>query len=266
MTSGTLEVGDGCRLAYTLDGPEDAPVLMLSNSLGTRLDMWAPQLPAFAERFRALRYDSRGHGGSDVPHGAYSIDRLGRDALELLDALGIGRFWFCGLSMGGMVGQWLGVRAADRLEGLVLANTAAHMGPASTWQARIATVREKGMQALIDPVLERWFTPGFRERSPDAVDPVRSMLLECPPDGYAGCCAAIRDMDQRRTVALIQVPTLLITGLHDPSTPPAEAAFLNAAIAGSRVVSLDAAHLSNVEQPAAFTAAVREFVDDTIKE
>jgi 3-oxoadipate enol-lactonase len=256
-----IVTGDGCRLAYRLDGPDAAPVVMLSNSLGTTHEMWAAQMPALSGRFRVLRYDSRGHGASDAPPGAYSIDRLGRDAVELLDALDIPRASFCGLSMGGMVGQWLGVRAPERLAGLVLANTAAYMGPPSAWQGRIATVREHGMTALTDAVLQRWFTPGFLARAPEAVAPVRAMLLACKPEGYVGCCAAIRDMDQRPTARLIVVPTLLIAGAHDPATPPSDAAQLNAAIAGSRIVSLDAAHLSNIEQPAAFNAAIMAFVD-----
>lgn len=255
-----IQVGDGCSLAYRLDGPADAPVLMLSNSLGTTLDMWAPQMAAFTARFRVLRYDSRGHGKSDVPPGAYSMDRLGRDAVELLDALGIQRVWFCGLSMGGMVGQWLGVHAPDRLSGLVLANTAAYMGPPSSWQGRMATVREQGMSALTEAVLQRWFTPDFQQAAPDAVAPVRAMLLACQPEGYIGCCAAIRDMDQRATVQLIRVPTLLISGAQDPATPPSDAAYLQTAIAGSKLASLQAAHLSNIEQAELFNAAVMGFV------
>ena len=263
VMTGHIAAGDGCRLAFRLDGPLNAPVLMLSNSLGTTLDMWAPQMPAFGERLRVLRYDTRGHGGSDAPAGAYSMDRLGRDVVELLDALDIPRVWFCGLSMGGMAGQWLGVRAADRLNGLILANTAAYMGSPASWQGRMATVGAHGMAALTEAVIQRWFTPGFVEGSPDAVAPVRTMLLSCRPDGYTGCCAAIRDMDQRRTVQLITVPTLLISGAHDPATPPADAALLNEAIAGSRIVSLEAAHLSNIEQAAGFTDAVLGFIDGT---
>jgi 3-oxoadipate enol-lactonase len=261
MSIDHIAVGDGCRLAYRLDGPSDAPVLMLSNSLGTTHEMWSPQMPAFSARFRVLRYDARGHGASDVPSGPYSIDRLGRDAVELLDALDLARVWFCGLSMGGMVGQWLGSHVPERLAGLVLANTAAYMGPPSSWQARIATVRAQGMAALTEAVLQRWFTPDFIARSPDAVAPVRAMLLACEPEGYIGCCSAIRDMDQRLTARVIGVPTLLISGAHDPATPPADAALLNAAIAGSRVVSLEAAHLSNIEQAAGFNAALLAFAE-----
>jgi 3-oxoadipate enol-lactonase len=255
-----IAVGDGCRLAYRFDGPEDAPVLTLSNSLGTTLDMWAPQIAALTGTFRVLRYDSRGHGNSDVPPGAYSIDRLGRDAVELLDALEIKRVWFCGLSMGGMVGQWLGVRAPERLAGLILANTAAYMGPPASWQGRMETVRTRGMSALTEAVLQRWFTPDFQQAAPDAVAPVRAMLLACKPEGYIGCCAAIRDMDQRETVRLIRAPTLLISGELDPATPPADAAHLHAAISGSRLVSLRAAHLSNIEQADRFNAAVTAFI------
>ena len=254
-----ITTGDGCLLAYRLDGLKDAPVLMLSNSLGTTHEMWSPQMPAFTGRFRVLRYDTRGHGGSDVPSGAYSIDRLGRDAIELLDALGIEQVWFCGLSMGGMIGQWLGSHVPERLAGLILANTTAYMGPPSSWQARIATVRAHGVAALTEAVLQRWFTPEFIATSPDAVASVRAMLLACDPEGYIGCCSAIRDMDQRLTARVIGVPTLLISGAHDPATPPADAALLNAAIACSRIVSLEAAHLSNIEQADGFTAAVMAF-------
>jgi 3-oxoadipate enol-lactonase len=262
MSIDHVTTGDGCRLAYRLDGPEDRPVLMLSNSLGTTHEMWAPQMPAFTGRFRILRYDTRGHGQSDVPSGAYSVDRLGRDAVELLDALDIAQAWFCGLSMGGMVGQWLGSHAPDRVSGLVLANTAAYMGPPSSWQSRIATVRAHGMAALTEAVLQRWFTPEFIAKSPEAVAPVRAMLLACDPEGYIGCCSAIRDMDQRLTARVIGVRTLLISGAHDPATPPADAALLNAAIEDSRIVSLEAAHLSNIEQAGGFTAAVMEFAGE----
>lgn len=254
-------LGDGCRLVCRFDGPDDAPVLVLSNSLGTALDMWAPQLPAFAERFRVLRYDSRGHGGSDAPPGAYSIDRLGRDVVELLDALGVARAHFCGLSKGGFVGQWLGVRAPERIDRLVLANTAAYMGPPSGWQQRIDRVLHDGMGAIAETVLERWFTPAFCARAPEAVEPIRRMLLATPPAGYAGCCAAIRDMDLRPTAPLIARPALVVAGAADPATPPERADELAGLMrAEARVVRLDAAHLANVEQPDAFAAAVLDFL------
>ena len=260
MSALLVTLGDGCRIAYRLDGPEGAPVLVLSSSLGASAGMWEPQLGALRSRFRVLRYDTRGHGGSDVPPGATSMDRLGRDVLELLDALGIERASFCGLSMGGMIGQWLGVRAPDRIDRIVLANTASYMGPPSGWQQRIESVRRGGMLAIADGVLERWLTPAFRAGSPEAESVLRAMLLATNPEGYTACCAAIRDMDQRPTTHLIRRPTLLITATHDPSTPPACADELARAIPMAKLATLDAAHLSNIEQPEAFSRAVLEFL------
>jgi 3-oxoadipate enol-lactonase len=184
------------------------------------------------------------------------MDRLGRDVLELLDGLGVQRANFCGLSMGGMVGQWLGLRAPERLTRMVLANTSAFMGPPTDWDKRIGLVRENGMSALAEAVLERWLTPSFRAASPDAVQTVRGMLLATAPSGYAGCCAAIRDMDMRRLIKLISVPTLVIGGAQDPATPPGHAELLADEISQSSLVMLKAAHLSNVEQPLEFTRAV----------
>lgn len=249
-------MGDGCRIGYEFNGPEGAPVLLLSNSLGTNLDMWAPQIMEFTTRYRVLRYDSRGHGSSDAPAGAYSIDRLGRDVIELLDQVGITRVTFCGLSMGGMVGQWLGYRAPERTERLILCNTSAYMGPPRGWDSRIAAVRADGMEGLTDAVLERWFTPEFRASGGDAVAKVRNMLLTTDPDGYAGCCAAIRDMDQRPMRQLIRVPTLVIAGDKDPATPLDHAKDLVSGIAGATLEVLRSAHLSNVEQPEHFADAV----------
>lgn len=257
---GFILTGDRCRIAYRLDGPEHAPVLLLSNSLGTDMGMWTPQLPAWSRRFRVLRYDSRGHGASDAPPGAYSMDRLGRDAIELLDALGIGKAHFCGLSKGGMVGQWLAFRAPARIERLVLANTAAYMGPPSAWQDRIDGVLAEGLPPLAEASLARWFTPGFAEREPGAVAPIRAMLLANDPVGYAGCCAAIRDMDMRPTAALNRLPTLVVAGDRDPATPPADGAFLADSAADARLVTLPAAHLSNVEAAQPFTDAVTDFL------
>lgn len=252
-------VGDGCRLAYRFDGPEDAPVLVLAHSLGADVGLWTPVLPALTTRFRVLRYDSRGHGASDVPGGAYSIDRLGRDVEELLDRLHLDEVSFCGVSMGGMVGQWLGVRAPERIERLVLASTSPYMGPPERWQDRIDTVERNGVAALVEGTLERWFTPAFGQRAPRVIEETRAMLLATPPVGYGGCCAAIRDMDLRPTAKAIAPPTLLIAGADDPATPPSVAEALAARIADARVVTLEASHLANVEQADAFARAVLEF-------
>lgn len=258
--TGQVTTSDGCAIAYRFDGPEEAPVLLLSNSLGTAMGMWDLQIPAFASRFRVLRYDSRGHGASDVPAGAYSMDRLGRDVIELLDALRIEKVSVCGVSKGGMVGQWLGFRAPERIEKLALCNTAAFMGPPAGWDQRITTVLAGGMAALTDAVLDRWFTPEFRDGSPDLVAPVREMLLTTDPRGYAGCSAAIRDMDLRPTDPLIRRPTLVIAGSRDPATPPDVTGLVAALVPGAKLVTLEAAHLSNIEQADGFTKDVLDFL------
>lgn len=255
-----ITTDDGASIWHRLDGPEDRPVLLLSNSLGTELGMWDPQVPALKERFRVLRYDSRGHGRSDAPPGPYTVERLGRDAVDLLDALGLERVVFCGLSKGGMVGQWLGVNAPGRVERLALCNTSAHTGGPEVWDQRIATVRERGMAAVVPGVIDRWFTRPFQERDREAVSRIGAMLLATDPEGYVACCAAVRDMDQRDAIRAIGAPTLVIAGRHDQATPPEHGRLIAGRIAGARYVDLDAAHLSNIEAEAAFTAAVLDFL------
>ena len=258
--NGRLVVSDGCALAWRLDGPLDAPVLLLAHSLGASIDMWAPQVTRLGDRFRLLRYDSRGHGRSDAPDGDYSIDRLGRDAVELLDGLGIGRAHVCGLSMGGMVGMWLGVHAPERVGRLVLSNTSPYMGPPANWTARIEAVRATGVGGLVDGIVERWFTPAFRAAQPDVVAAVAATIASTARQGYAGCCAAIRDMDQRGDLARIAAPALVIGSRHDPGIAAEATQALGQAIPGSRLAMLDAAHLSNVEQPDVFSDAVAAFL------
>lgn len=253
--------GDGCRIAYRFDGPQDAPILLLSNSLGTDMGMWEPQMAAFSTHFRVLRYDQRGHGASDAPIGSYSMDRLGRDVIELLDWLSHETVHFCGLSLGGMIGQWLGIRAPERLGRLILANTSSYMGPPSAWDGRIDIVREQGMASLAQASIERWFTQSFAAKALDAIAPIATMLQATDPDGYAGCCAAIRDMDMRRIVRLIPTPTLVIGGRHDPATPPSHSETLASAIPGAKLAMLDAAHLSNVECAEIFVRIVSDFLD-----
>lgn len=252
--------GDGCRIAYRFDGKEGAPILLLSNSLGTDMQMWEPQLAAWSAHFRMLRYDQRGHGASDAPVGGYSLDRLGRDVIELLDQLEIETIDFCGLSLGGMTGQWLGIREGHRVRRLVLANTSSFMGPPSAWDARIALVRESGMAPLTSASLERWFTADFVASSPDAIAPIVAMLQSTDSQGYAGCCAAIRDMDMRSTIALIRNETLIIGGSQDPATPPPHSEALAATIPRCRLAMLNTAHLANVERPAEFGTQVSDFL------
>ena len=260
MSISYLTCDDGCRIAYDYRAKAGLPVLILSASLGTAMALFDGQLGLLGEHFSLLRYDPRGHGASDAPDGSSSLDRLGRDVIELLDHLAIERAHFLGVSLGGMTGQWLGYRAPERIDRLVLANTSAHMGPPSGWAARIAAVQAEGMAAMIEPVLDRWFTPAFRQSQPERVEQVRRQLSATAPEGYAACCAAIRDMDMRAILPLISAPTLVIAGLQDPATPPEHAALLARSIPGSRLVSLEAAHLANVEQPDAFNWAVLDFL------
>jgi 3-oxoadipate enol-lactonase/4-carboxymuconolactone decarboxylase len=250
------------RLHYQFDGDPRLPVLMLCNSLGTTLDMWEPQMPAFLAQFRVLRYDTRGHGQSEVTPGEYSIAQLGKDALALLDHLGIERMSFCGLSMGGMTGMWLGVNCPERIWRLVLCNTGAKLGDPALWAARFEAVRSGGMAAITPSTLDRWFTARYQRLAPKDVDKVRAMLLATSPDGYIANGAAVRDMDQRADLAKIRVPTLVIAGTYDGSTPPELGREVAQAIDGARYVELDAAHLSNWEQTGAFSAAVLSFVLD----
>ena len=251
---------DDALTHYRWDGAETRPTLVLANSLGTALAMWDPQIAAWSERFHVLRYDMRGHGASTVLPGPYTVEQLAGDALALLDKLRIERAHFCGLSLGGMVAMWLAVHVPQRIDRLILCNTAAMIPPPEVWDARIEAVNQGGMQAVTQAVLERWFTPAFRDRDPAAVDRVRAMLLGTDPRGYVAACAAVRDNDQREAVRGIAAPTLVIAGTHDPSTPPAQARFLVDRIPGARYVELPAAHLSNIEAPAPFDAAVLDFL------
>jgi 3-oxoadipate enol-lactonase len=254
-----LDLKDG-SLHYRFDGPEAAPVLVFSNSLGTNFGMWDPQIPAMARHFRVLRYDTRGHGLSAVTPGPYSIEQLGRDALGLLDGLKIDKVCFCGLSMGGMTGMWLGVNAPERLDRLILANTASLIGNREIWNARIEQVRQGGMASIAESVLQRWFTPSFLASAPDRVERVRQMLLQTAAAGYIGNCEAVREMDQREAIARIATPTLVITGSKDPATPAAEGRFVAGRIAGAKYVELETAHLSNIEAAEEFTAAISTFL------
>lgn len=242
------------------DGPENASVLMLSNSLGTNLSMWDLQAAGWSKRHRVVRYDSRGHGRSAAPDRSYTLDELGRDAVAIMDALKLDRVNWCGLSKGGMVGQWLLVNAPERLDRVVLANTASHMAPRELWEDRIRTATEHGMAALVDGVIERWFTKRFRDSGSPHIGKVRRMLLTTPAHGYAGCCAALRDMDQREAIRSAKNPVLVIVGSQDPATPPAAGQLIHERIVGSKLVTLDAAHLSNIEQPEVFTRAVLDFI------
>ncbi|HZI83917.1 MAG TPA: 3-oxoadipate enol-lactonase [Casimicrobiaceae bacterium] len=258
MTPPAVDLG-GERFNVRVDGPIDAPVLVFSNSLGTNLSMWEPQMAALTPRFRVVRYDTRGHGASVVSTGDYGIETLGRDALRLLDALEIRRARFCGLSMGGAIGMWLAIHAPERIERLVLANTSTKFGTQERWNARIDAVRKGGMAAIAEGVLETWFTPEFRARAPDAVAPLREMLLGAPVDGYLATCRAVRDVDFTAAIGTITRPTLVIVGAHDVPTPAAQGRAIAQRIAGARLAELPAAHISNVEAASAFNAELLGF-------
>jgi 3-oxoadipate enol-lactonase len=251
---------NGGTIHYRIDGSPDAPVLVLSHSLGADHSMWDRQVAAFTLSFQVLRYDGRGHGRSLVTPGPYNIELLARDVVTLLDRLGLARAHFCGLSMGGMIGMWLGRYEPARVDKLVLANTAAYLGPPEMWETRMEAVRRGGMAAVAGAVIERWFTPAFRGRCAAEVEAVRQTLLAVPPEGYVACCAALRDMDQRAGLGAIRSPTLVIAGRDDPATPPEAGRAIAGAIPGARFVELLAAHLTNIEAAAAFNATVLDFL------
>jgi 3-oxoadipate enol-lactonase len=251
---------NGTKFNYHLDGPANAPVVVFSNSLGTTLSMWDSQIPALSRKLRVLRYDMRGHGLTAVTPGPYTIAGLAQDVLGLLDSLKITQAHFCGISVGGAIGQWLGVNSANRFRSLTLSNTAARIGTVDGWNARIKTVSEGGMASIADAVVSRWFTGSFVKRSPGKVEATRRMLLDTPPAGYVATCAALREMDQRETVARVSVPTLVIAGARDAVTTPADAHFLTDRIQGAQYTELNAAHLSNIEDAGAFTSALMNLI------
>jgi 3-oxoadipate enol-lactonase len=252
-------------LHHTFDGPEDAPVLVLGSSLGTTGAMWDETVPALTERFRVLRYDTRGHGRSPAPDGPYAMDELGADVLALIERLGIeGRVSFCGLSIGGMIGMWAASEAPERFDRLVLCCTVPHFPPPDLWNERAATVRAEGMGPMVDPALERWLPPDVRAERPEAEEHLRSLIASTPPEGYAGCCEAIRDMDLRERLRSIRAPTLVLAGSDDPSTPAERVRPIADAIQGAQYVELEgAAHIANVARPAAFVDAVSGHLTST---
>ncbi|WP_286751032.1 3-oxoadipate enol-lactonase [Pseudomonas sp. UBA2522] len=258
----TLQLADG-DLNYQLEGPPGAPVVVLSNSLGTDLHMWNAQMVAFTEHFQVLRYDTRGHGRSLVSEGPYGIEQLGGDVLTLLDGLNIQRASFCGLSMGGLIGQWLAIHAPERIERLVLCNTAAKISTAQVWNSRIEVVLAGGVQAmrdLRDASISRWFTADFAKAEPAKVEPIVDMLAQTSPQGYAASCAAVRDADYREQLGAIGVPTLIICASSDPVTTIEHGRLMQARIVGAELVELHAAHLSNVQASDAFSQHVLAFL------
>ena len=243
-------------------GPDGAPVLLLAGSLGTTLTMWEPQVPRLAATHRVVRFDHRGHGGSPVPNGPYSIEDLGGDVLAMIDRLGLERVSYCGLSIGGMVGQWLAINAPERLDRLILICTAAFLAPADPWLDRAATVRSAGTPEVIaDTVVTRWFTAPFAETHPDTVARHRAMIAATDPGGYAACCEAIAAMDLRAGLPSVTTPTLVLSGAQDSSIAPSHGRLIADAIPGSRYELLDpAAHLATVERADAVNELIAGFL------
>jgi 3-oxoadipate enol-lactonase len=251
-------------LHHVLDGPADAPPLLMASSLGTTNAMWEPQVSELSRSFRVVRCDRRGHGRSPSVGGRTTLDDLGKDLIDLLDALGLERVAFCGLSLGGVEGMWLAVNAPGRIERIALCCTAPAFPPREGWLDRAATVRADGLGAIADGVLGRWFSASFHDTHPKIVSGFREMLVSVPAEGYAACCEVLADTDLTGRLGEIAAPTLVVTGTEDPTVPPAAGDALAAAVPGSRhVVLAGAAHLANVEQPRPFTEALlRHLVPD----
>jgi 3-oxoadipate enol-lactonase len=253
---------NGVHIAYRFDGPETGRVVLLSNSLMSNYDMWDWTLPALTDRYRVLRYDTRGHGRSGTTPGAYTMEMLADDAAGLLDALGIKAAHVVGLSMGGMTGQQLGARYPDKVLSLALCDTASEMPPRSLWAERLETACQQGIAGLVEGTLKRWFTGPFIQRAPEDIAKVRAFILSTGAEGYIGCASAVRDMAQTTMLLKIKAPTLVMTGRQDPACTVDQSTVLHRMIDGSELVILeDAAHLSNIEQPQAFNRALRHFID-----
>jgi len=250
---------DGCLLNVSVEGRDSGPTLMMSNSLGCTMAMWEPQMPALTKLFRVIRYDRRGHGKSGM-NGPTSMERYGRDVLAILDDLNIDKVHWCGLSMGGMVGQWLGANAPERFNKIVLANTSCYYPDPTNWHNRIKAVREGGLRAVADAVIGGWLTADFREREPETAAKMKAMLLASPVEGYLAACEALSTLDQRALLPKIQSPVLVIAGRQDNATPVSAGELIRSGIPGASMTLLDAAHISNVEQPHAFTEALVGFL------
>lgn len=252
----------GTRIAYVTAGRPWRPALVLTHSLGSDHRMWAPQVEALKSQYFIVAIDNVGHGESDVPPGDYTVSELGGAVLAVADATQLERFHYCGLSVGGLTGQWLAVHHPHLLLSLTLSNTAAKIGTAELWDERIRVARDEGMGALVDGVIARWFSSEFAAQHPDQFARARATLLATDPMGYAGVSAALRDGDLRDSVGAVTMPTLVVGGTRDQATPVDQARWLHEQIGGSRLVELDAAHLSNLDREGEFTAALEGFLAD----
>jgi 3-oxoadipate enol-lactonase len=254
---------NGIRMNYELSGKKGAPVVVLSHSLSSNLLMWNPQMDALNPYFQVLRYDTRGHGATDALPGSYTLELLAEDIIALLDALDIDRAHFVGLSMGGMIGQSLGLNHPRRLKSLVLCDTASILPveAQAMWHERLDRARKKGMEALSEETMERWFNPAFLRQNPPMVKLIREQILATPVAGYVGCAEAIRRLNYLDRISAIKIPTLILVGEDDPGTPVTASTAMHERIAGSKLAVLPSArHLSNVEQSEAFNTALLKFL------
>lgn len=259
-----LEADDGGKLFVAQSGDSNAPTLILSTPLGGDIGMWDDMIAHLPEGLRIIRYDSRGLGRSSTPRKAFDIERLGRDVIAIMDQLGIERAFFCGVSLGGLTGIWLGAQHGSRFEGLILANTAASFPPPLMWQKRAEEALDKGMLGLIEPTLQRWFTPAFCASNDPRLQNIAAMIGRTDQRGYAACCQVLETTRLEPMLPAIDKPTLILVGSQDPSTPPVRGDELAEAIPGSKVVTLEASHVPSVELPDQFAAAVTRFLRETL--
>lgn len=261
-SQGTLsvEVEAGVRLAVTISGASHKPPIVFSNSLATSWGIWDEAERLLAPHARLIRYDARGHGLSDTPETGYSIEKLGRDVLEILDSIGVRRAVICGISLGGLTAMWLGINAPDRVSGLILANTAPNFPPQTMWQDRAATARSSGLAPLVQQSLVRWVTDSYRRVNESRVRELATMISNTRPVGYAGCCDVLATTDILSELWRITCSVRVIAGRHDLSTPVARAEEIVRSITHADLVTLEAAHISCVEAPNSFAEAVCEFL------
>ncbi|WP_312074676.1 3-oxoadipate enol-lactonase [Acinetobacter variabilis] len=248
------------QINYQTFGDANKPALIFSNSLGTKYSMWQPQIEHFQQDHYVICYDTRGHGASSAPQGPYSLEQLGQDVVNLLDHLNIAKAAFCGISMGGLTGQWLAIHKPERFSQVIVCNTAAKIGQEQAWQDRAALVCEQGLAPIAATAASRWFTDPFIQSNPAVVAELSNDLGAGSPEGYANCCEALAKADVREQLSSIQIPVLIIAGQQDPVTTAADGQFMQQRIANSQLFEINASHISNIEQPEAFNQAVQTFL------
>ena len=248
------------QINYQTFGDASKPALVFSNSLGTKYSMWQPQIEHFQQDYYVICYDTRGHGASSAPQGPYSLEQLGQDVVNLLDHLNIAKATFCGISMGGLTGQWLAIHKPERFSHVIVCNTAAKIGQEQAWQDRAVLVREQGLAPIAATAASRWFTDPFIQSNPAVVAELSNDLGAGSPEGYANCCEALAKADVREQLSSIQIPVLIIAGQQDPVTTVADGQFMQQRIANSQLFEINASHVSNIEQPEAFNQAVQTFL------